>query len=136
VAVGAPVFSNPQDVVQLSLSIDDQYRLVEMVPPLGFQVPFVYWLLVVSQVGGDYVVSAITHHGGNPAFHQHPLGSGNWWVGNRLDMHLPLTGGSGARMFVTAGVIVLGVGVAFGVVAGYVGVVLGGRRRRGEKIIN
>jgi len=108
VAVGAPVFSNTLGVVQLSLSTDNQYRLVEVVPPVGFMAPLGYWLLVVTQVGSDYVVSAVTSHGGNPAFREHPPASGNWWVGNRSDIELPLTGGSGAHMIVMAGYALLG----------------------------
>jgi len=111
VAVGSTVFSNPQGVVQFSLSTDNQYRLVEVVPPSGFQAPFGYWLLVVTNNGVDYVVSAITSHGGNPPFVQDPPASGNWWVGNNIDINLPLTGGRGGMIFFVSGSVFLGIAI-------------------------
>ncbi|MCL2571106.1 MAG: SpaA isopeptide-forming pilin-related protein [Defluviitaleaceae bacterium] len=111
-ATGTPVFSNTQGVIQLSLSTNGQYRLVEIIPPQGFQAPFGYWIIVVSNVNGDYVVSAINSHGGNPVFVQH---SGNWWVGNRPDFELPLTGGSGTArntiMLAGMSIVILASGV-------------------------
>ncbi|MCL2570993.1 MAG: hypothetical protein FWE11_01190 [Defluviitaleaceae bacterium] len=106
--ISAPIFSNAQGVVQLILSPEGQYRLIETAPPPGFQAPLGYWIIVVSEVSGSYVVTAVNNHASNPIFTQH---GGSWWVGNRADFELPLTGGMGTTVFFVSGSILIGLAI-------------------------
>ena len=93
-AVGGPVTSGTNGVVNLMVSTAGQYRLVETIPPPDFAPLFGYWIIVVGPYGDDgFIVTAVNPHGDNPEFAR--SGDNRWWVGNRLDFELPLTGGTG-----------------------------------------
>jgi len=108
--IGSPVESGADGRVNFNLAVPiGEYRLVEIIPPPGFDAPFGHWYITIDPI--TYALT-ITSHGGNPQFHRH---EGEWWVGNRLQLTLPLTGGSGRGMFILAGfaLIFVGIGAAY-----------------------
>jgi len=113
-AVGAQVTSDVNGVVSLTVSPSGQYRLVEVVPPLGYAPVFGYWIIVVTEVSGEHMVTAVNNHDSSPPFVLH---NGTWWVGNRLDFELPLTGGVGQSriwFYSFGAAMLLGVGAMIG----------------------
>jgi len=105
---GPQVTSGPDGVVEFTLTAVGQYRLVEVIPPPTFAPTFGYWILETTTTGGVTTVTAVHSHGGNPLFRQHDYdGDEWWWVGNRPDFYLPLTGGIGISVFIATGGLVL-----------------------------
>jgi len=105
---GPQVISGPDGVVSLTLTAVGQYRLVEVIPPPGFGPTFGYWIIETTTSGGVTTVTAVYNHGGNPWFRQYDYdGDEWWWVGNRPDFMLPLTGGMGVSGFIGVGGLIL-----------------------------
>ncbi|MCL2361310.1 MAG: hypothetical protein FWC73_05810 [Defluviitaleaceae bacterium] len=115
------------------------YQLVELVPPLVFQAPLGQWRVTynmvaaagvnpfeVVSIGGQFMPLAInslapqlnaTTHPNLPR--RHSL----WYIGNMLQFELPMSGGSGAMVFVIAG----GVSIAIALIA-MVGIMVKGKK--------
>jgi len=114
VQVGGQVTSIANGTVTIPGTVitpQGQYRLVEVLAPNSFMTPFGYWLIDVTEpTPGNFVINT-TYHGGNPPII--PNG-GYWWVGNRLDFDLPLTGGRGTFMSLHAGtaIFIIAAGIA------------------------
>jgi len=128
VAVGLPAASNASGVVSFNLTPAGQYRLVEVLAPVNFDTPFGYWILTMTPSGNTYTVTAISSQGGNPNFVQHPITTGNWYVGNRPGIDLPMTGARGITIFAISGSFVL-------VVAGLIiGLMVANKKKQAKMI--
>jgi len=111
---GTQVVSDSDGVVEFMLSTVGEYRLVEVIPPPLFAPTFGYWILETTTTGGVTTVTVVHSHGGNPEFIQEydDYGYEWWWVGNRPNFALPLTGGAGISIILAlSGATLVAVGV-------------------------
>ena len=112
----------------ITFPLDKRFRyfqLVETKPPPGFEMPYGQWRIILEydidfndplnqDLGWDYKENnwwiRIEAIGDStiPAFARHPadslvLGAGDWYVGNRLILEIPLLGGVSRNAFLFAG---------------------------------
>ncbi|MCL2361091.1 MAG: SpaA isopeptide-forming pilin-related protein, partial [Defluviitaleaceae bacterium] len=130
VSVGLPVTSAANGVVAFNLTPAGQYRIVEVLAPSGYDTPFGYWILDVTVVSGALTVTGVTSHGGNPPFVRHPANTGNWYVGNRPGINLPMSGGFGAAQFAVTGSAIIVVAAV-----GALAVAFTAKRKRATKAV-
>jgi len=98
------------------------YQLVEALAPAGFQPPWGQWRIHVGRTPSpapndlEFLVTSIADNGQMPPMflsrvHMSPSDvtsiSDYWFIGNIQQFQLPLTGGIGISMFITAGGVIL-----------------------------
>jgi len=89
------------------------YHIVESVSPPGFTPPWGQWRIgttYTAPIGLVVQVTTIGDSSWTPEFIQVPSVTNYWFVGNRPQLELPLTGGDGVSIFtMTAGFSIVGI---------------------------
>jgi len=80
------------------------YHIVESVSPPGYAPPWGQWRINVVHVASTGLVTQVVTIGDSftPGFIQVPTVTNYWFVGNRPQLELPLTGGDGVSTFTMA----------------------------------
>ncbi|MCL2404844.1 MAG: hypothetical protein FWC92_04770 [Defluviitaleaceae bacterium] len=104
---------NANDPIAFYATVGYEYRLVEVVAPVGFQVPNVQWRIVFD---GDNFTTTMVGSAFPSLDFVTPTGQTARFLGNFPDFQLPLTGGFGSTqnmlLFTTGGIALVGIGLA------------------------
>jgi len=80
------------------------YQLVEVMAPSGYQIPSGQWQLRVCEVNPPEILFTVIGDPSTPRFIPNDFSSIDidWFLGNRQDFRLPLTGGAGMPILIIA----------------------------------
>jgi len=100
------------DPIVMSITAESVYHLAEVNAPAGYQVPMGQWRITANSAAAGGLTITMP---GNVSIPPFTYLDGYFYVGNRQDFNLPMTGGHGAAPYIYSGIGVIALAMVIAV---------------------